>query len=211
MLRNQLNQKFKLIVETEGMLYTLTKHLPSPSLGLLYNKKYIIKDHNGCRSSLDHRQGSSMSRSSIFDGISSRFSQRFDGLSGPLSQRFDGISGPLSQRFDHNNNHDDDVIVEIEESSTSQSEVNLDSSPVLLSSSVQGRLPYYRSYSTGDLMIYMARLNSCTLSSSLLKESSPKSDYRTILNKQHDNWGSISSKSDRFVDYSSLSSTYIRV
>lgn len=139
---------------------------------------------------MEHRQGSSLSRSSIFDGIS-----------GPLSQRFDH-----SSEQNHNHNDDEDhVTVDIE--GASQSEINLDISPQLASNANIGRLR--RSYSAGHLMVHMVGkyTTKSTSSSSLLpKESSPKNDYHTtLINNNVDDCSSIkSTKSDRFVDYSSL-------
>uniref|UniRef100_A0A803LUU3 RING-type E3 ubiquitin transferase n=2 Tax=Chenopodium quinoa TaxID=63459 RepID=A0A803LUU3_CHEQI len=151
-----------------------------------------------CRSSLEHRQGSSVSMSSAFDATS-----------GPLSQRF-GHSGYFQHIFDENNDdldhdHDHDhVTVNIEGSSNVHSEVlSVDGPSTPRVTSDTGK-KLHRSYSTGGLV--GKNKTTMTTSRSLLfpKQSSPKSDYHTTINNaQH--WSSIiSSKSDRFVDYSSL-------
>ncbi|XP_010675590.2 RING-H2 finger protein ATL34 isoform X2 [Beta vulgaris subsp. vulgaris] len=133
-----------------------------------------------CRSSLEHRQGSSVSMSSIFDST----------------------SGPFSQRFDHSgdqhDNHDDDhhVTVDIDDqgSSSSHLEVNLEDPP---DSNGIKILP--RSYSTGDLVVHMAEniisiTRSTSLSSFFPKQDSPKSDYRTVVIKA-EHWSCKSPKS----------------
>ncbi|KAL2893140.1 E3 ubiquitin-protein ligase ATL9, partial [Bienertia sinuspersici] len=119
---------------------------------------------------------------------------------------------PLSQRFDHSGDqHDDDddndhdhVTVEIDGSSPSNlnSELNLDDVPRMTNST--RKLP--RSYSTGDLAVskYSATTRSNSLSSSSMpKETCLRSDNQTANNKE-DHLSCISPKSDSFVDYSSL-------
>ncbi|XP_021740291.1 E3 ubiquitin-protein ligase ATL9-like [Chenopodium quinoa] len=148
-----------------------------------------------CRSSLEHRQGSSVSMSSAFDATSGPLSQRF-GHSG----YFQHIMDDNDEDLDHDHEH---VTVNIEGSSNVHSEVLSDDGPSTPSDTGK---KLHRSYSTGD-MIGKNKTSMTTSWSPLFpKESSPKSDYHiTVNNNAQQHWSSIMSfKSDRFVDYSSL-------